>query len=71
MISIAARGPSRRKSPFSLPAVAVKLVSTHGAGDEFIGVLAACIARGKPMREALEAANAAAAKLVATPKSQR
>lgn len=57
-------------APFALAAVAVKLVSTHGAGDEFIGVLAACIARGKPMREALEAANAAAAKLVATPERE-
>ena len=59
------------EAPFALPAIPVKLISTHGAGDEFIGVLAASIASGKPMREALEAANAAAAKLVATPESER
>ncbi|MBS1164031.1 MAG: ribokinase [Proteobacteria bacterium] len=59
------------EAPFTLPAIPVKLVSTHGAGDEFIGVLAACLASGRPMRAALQAANAAAAKLVATPESER
>jgi len=59
------------EAPFALPAIPVKLVSTHGAGDEFIGVLAASLARGQPMREALQAANAAAARLVATPENER
>jgi ribokinase len=59
------------EAPFALPAIPVKLVSTHGAGDEFIGVLAAGLVQGKSMRAALESANAAAAKLVATPESER
>lgn len=58
-------------APFALPAIPVCLVSTHGAGDEFIGVLASSLARGDSMREALEEANAAAATLVATPESER
>ncbi|SCM71438.1 PfkB domain protein [uncultured Pleomorphomonas sp.] len=59
------------KAPYALPAIPVRLASTHGAGDEFIGVLAAGLAQGKGIRVALEAANAAAAKLVATPESER
>jgi len=59
------------ETPFALPAIPVKLVSTHGAGDEFIGVLAAGLVQGKSMRAALESANATAAKLVATPESER
>ena len=40
-------------------------------GDEFIGVLAAGLVRGEAMRPALEAANAAAARLVSTPENER
>lgn len=58
-------------APFALPAVPVRLISTHGAGDEFIGVLASNLARGNSMRKSLEEANAAAARLVATPESER
>ena len=57
--------------PYALPAVPVRLVSTHGAGDEFIGVLAAGLVRGEAMRPALLAANAAAARLVSTPENER
>ncbi len=57
--------------PFSLPAVPVRLISTHGAGDEFIGALASGLARGHSMRAALEDANAAAARLVSTPENER
>ena len=46
---------------FALPAIPVKLVSTHGAGDEFVGALAAALARGEGMRAAVTAANAASA----------
>jgi ribokinase len=56
---------------FALPALPVRLISTHGAGDEFIGVLAGSLARGSAMRKALEEANAAAARLVATPENER
>jgi ribokinase len=51
----------------AIPAVKVRLVSTHGAGDEFIGVLAASIARGEPLDAAVQNANRAAAILVSTP----
>lgn len=51
---------------FSIPAVKVQLVSTHGAGDEFTGVFAAELARGSAIREALDEANRAAAVLVST-----
>ncbi|WP_210314621.1 PfkB family carbohydrate kinase [Rhizobium lentis] len=44
------------------------MVSTHGAGDEFTGVLAAEIAKGTRMEDALRAANHAAAVLVSTPR---
>lgn len=54
---------------FSLAAIKVELVSTHGAGDEFTGVLAAELARGRDMRSALDAANRAAAILVSTPRA--
>lgn len=48
----------------TIPAIRVKLVSTHGAGDEFIGVLAAELLSGGDLGKALEAANCAAAALV-------
>jgi ribokinase len=45
---------------------AVDLVSTHGAGDAFVGALAARIAGGDTLADAVIYANAAAAVLVAT-----
>lgn len=48
----------------AIPAIKVKLVSTHGAGDEFIGVLAAQIAEGSSMELAVTKTNEAAAILV-------
>jgi len=54
---------------FSVAAIKVKLVSTHGAGDEFTGVLASELARGSGIRAALESANSAAAVLVSAPRS--
>ncbi|MER9615823.1 ribokinase [Mesorhizobium sp. M0207] len=56
---------------FALPAMPVEVVSTHGAGDEFVGAFAAWLARGEPVEAALGAANAAAASLVATPERER
>jgi ribokinase len=50
----------------TIPAIKVKLVSTHGAGDEFIGVLAANLLQGKSIDTALLAANQAAASLVSS-----
>lgn len=43
----------------------VRVVSTHGAGDCFVGTLAAGLARGEALADAARAANAAAAALVA------
>jgi ribokinase len=54
---------------FSIEAIEVELVSTHGAGDEFTGVLAAELARDRDIRSALDAANRAAAVLVSTPRA--
>ncbi|MFK0166421.1 PfkB family carbohydrate kinase [Rhizobium sp. NPDC090279] len=52
------RGNSRE---IAIPARKVKLVSTHGAGDEFIAVLAANLAAGLDIEVALEKVNEAAA----------
>lgn len=59
------------EAAFSLPGLPVKVLSAHGAGDEFIGVLAAALVRGETMQKALAAANAAAARLVSTPEALR
>ncbi|MER8368426.1 ribokinase [Mesorhizobium sp. M1348] len=56
---------------FALPSMPVKVVSTHGAGDEFVGAFAAALALGQPVEAALAAANAAASLLVATPERER
>jgi ribokinase len=50
----------------TIPAIKVKLVSTHGAGDEFIGVLAAQLLCGESIKASLSAANQAAAILVSS-----
>lgn len=61
----------RTGTAFALAAIPVKVVSTHGAGDEFVGAFAAGLARGHQMEAAIAAANAAAALLVATPEGER
>ena len=50
---------------FSMPALPVKVISTHGAGDMFCGVLAAALAGGAEISDAVRQANAAAAAHVA------
>lgn len=52
----------------TVPALKVKLVSTHGAGDEFIGVLAAALVEGADLQAAIVEANHAAAALVSSPR---
>lgn len=52
--------------PVALPALPVTLVSTHGAGDAFVGVLVTALAAGRPLAECLRFANAAAAQHVST-----
>jgi ribokinase len=46
--------------PLVIPGRAVKAVDTTGAGDCFVGAIAAQLAAGKPIRDALAFANAAA-----------
>lgn len=46
---------------FSLPAERVQVVSSHGAGDAFIGTLCAALRRGVTLREACQDASHAAA----------
>lgn len=55
----------------SLPGISVAVASTHGAGDAFVGALAARLALGEAPDAALAAANREAARLVATPESRR
>ena len=59
---LAARG---RAAVFQLPADTVVVVSSHGAGDAFIGTLAARIAAGDGLEPACRAASTAAARHVA------
>ena len=46
--------------PLTIPGRAVKAVDTTGAGDCFVGAVAAQLAAGRPIRDALNYANAAA-----------
>jgi ribokinase len=50
---------------FSIAAERVRVVSSHGAGDAFIGALAAATVRGLPLAEAARQASQAAARHVA------
>ena len=54
-------GVLRGEEPVVLAALPVKLVSTHGAGDTFVGSLVAALAAGLSFTECLRAANEAAA----------
>jgi ribokinase len=62
-LAAASRGGER----FALPAEKVQAVSSHGAGDAFIGALAARLVRSATLREASKAASHAAALHVSTP----
>lgn len=55
---IALVGPDR---PVALPGHPIEVVDTTGAGDCFVGALAAGLAQGRPLPDALVRANAAAA----------
>ena len=61
----------RHGRTITVPAEDIIAESTHGAGDEFLGALAAALARGADIEIALRAANHAAAVLVSTPEDQR
>lgn len=51
-------------APISIDAVPVQVTSTHGAGDCFVGVLAAQLAAEMPLEEACRMANQQAAEFV-------
>lgn len=55
----------------SLPGYAVNVVSTHGAGDMFVGALAAHVDRGRAITDAIPFAQAAAALHVSANDSAR
>ena len=57
-------------SEIHLPAYAVKVVDTVGAGDGFVGAFAAAIAQGATTREAAQWGNAAGALAVTRPGAQ-
>jgi len=60
-------GIAQGAEPVRCPALPVKLVSTHGAGDAFVGTLVAGLARGEDFAHGLTVANEAAARHVSTP----
>lgn len=59
-------GMRRGEDPVALPALPVTLVSTHGAGDAFVGAVVTALAAGHPFADCLRSANAAAAAHVST-----
>lgn len=62
-IGLAAWGANDER--LQIPAEKVQVISSHGAGDAFIGKLAAQIAKGGDLEQACRAASAAAARHVA------
>jgi ribokinase len=61
----------RDASPTFLAPHAVKVASTHGAGDCFVGVLSAQLAAGRPLADSCETANQKAAFFVALSEDTR
>lgn len=59
-------GIERGHEPVAVPAMQVRLVSTHGAGDVFVGSFATALAGGQAFAECLNVANRAAAIHVST-----
>ena len=64
-------GISKNGEIFSEPGIKVDVLSTHGAGDSFVGTLAAFICKGEPINIAAQYAQAASALHVKTPIDQR
>ena len=59
-------GLQRGHEPVVVPAIPVRVISTHGAGDVFAGTFAAAFAGGRPFAARLDLANQAAARHVST-----
>ena len=64
-------GISKNGEIFSEPGIKVDVLSTHGAGDSFVGTLAAFICKGEPINIASQYAQASSALHVKTPIDQR
>ena len=64
-------GISKNGEIFSKPGIKVDVLSTHGAGDSFVGTLAAFICKGEPINIAAQYAQASSALHVKTPIDQR
>lgn len=64
-------GISRDGEVFSKPGIKVDVLSTHGAGDCFVGTLAAFICKGEHISVAAQYARASSALHVQTPIDQR
>ena len=64
-------GISKNGEIFSEPGIKVDVLSTHGAGDSFVGTLAAFICKGEPINIAAQYAQASSALHVKTPIDQR
>src|SRR5258708_37435136 len=62
---------TREETRYSEPAHPVKLIDTHGAGDVFIGALAARWASGVPIPGAVRLANGAPALFAGLPAGQK
>lgn len=60
-------GVQSGRAPVALEALPVRLVSTHGAGDAFVGALIASLASGALFAGSLSTANEAAARHVSRP----
>ena len=64
-------GISKNGEIFSEPGIKVDVLSTHGAGDSFVGTLAAFICKGEPINIAAQYAQASSALHVKTPIDER
>ena len=64
-------GISKNGEIFSEPGIKVDVLSTHGAGDSFVGTVAAFICKGEPINIAAQYAQASSALHVKTPIDQR
>ena len=64
-------GISKNGEIFFEPGIKVDVLSTHGAGDSFVGTLAAFICKGEPINIAAQYAQASSALHVKTPIDQR
>lgn len=62
---------NRMSMSLTCPGIPVNLISTLGAGDAFVGTIAAVWASGGTFAEALVAANREAARIVSTPEDTR